>query len=111
MADREGTHYVGDGCQPPHVEPEPRVTAEDVRAAVDAGHNGQIATSRDYYAAVLHSTLRPGGLVARAIADELERLANEAFADDPGALGLLLTMATDWRDARIKANQHEAGER
>lgn len=101
---RDRTHHYGDDCPGGHRtprQPDPRVTDEDVAAAIDACHTDgdtQIVTGRDYYQAVLRSTLRPGGLVARAIADELDRVANEVFLYDPGALGVLLHLAQEWRE-------------
>lgn len=79
-------------------KPDARVTDEDVERASDAGYwIGRPEEEPDMRAA-LASAYRPGGLVARAVAAELDRIANEAFADDPGALGMLLWTAQEWRE-------------
>jgi hypothetical protein len=60
--------------------PGPQITDEDVQAAVRHSQSATFAlcpNPRELVArAALESALRPGGLVARAIADELERLAS-----------------------------------
>lgn len=62
----------------------PQITAEDVAGAVAAKDAAWQAGRRlgelDVITAVLASTLRPGGLVARAVAAELERLAGAVEA-------------------------------
>ena len=79
--------------------PGPQITDEDVQAAVEAARvagpraidrvddDGRVsAPVEPVFAAVLASALRPGGLVARAVADELDRLAarypGDVFLDD-----------------------------
>jgi hypothetical protein len=61
----------------------PQITDEDVRAAIEAlgdyniaSDPAQVRVMATQLRFAVESTLRPGGLVARAIADELERLAD-----------------------------------
>lgn len=106
---------------PPPERPGPQVTAEDMAHAVgmcDIAQHGDeggpcIVNGGPSVRAALGTTLRPGGLVARAIADELERLRVELGQvdlnpGDPQSLlpGLLLAMdksrrrAAEWREGK-----------
>ena len=64
-------------ARPEPRKPDPRITEEDVEAAGEAGYRirGEPADMR----VALEAALRPAGLVARAIATELERIAHAAF--------------------------------
>lgn len=101
--------------QPGPRKPDPRVTSEDVYSAVGAytivAMNGGIG--HDCMRAALETTLEPTGLVGRAIAAELERIADEDdahYAASPfgrmedDAVGPspdeLRAIATAWREGR-----------
>lgn len=121
---RDRTHYVGDDCPGGHHSayltddesaqllaaqfgPPPasdllaeiagQVTDEDVERASDAGYwIGRPEEEPDMRAA-LATAYRPGGIVGRAVADELERIANGTnlpLRPD------LLRLAAEWREGR-----------
>lgn len=89
---------------------EPQITDQDVRDIAEWLHplwfDSEHGRSQTY--GQLEQAVR-GALESRgpamhdrwvraAVAAELDRIANEAFADDPGALGMLLWTAQEWRE-------------
>lgn len=80
----------------------PQITDPDVDEACVAatpkfGEGLPVAGMR----AALESTLRPGGLVARAIADELERIAVvRSIVQDGDGASYLRRTAAEWREGR-----------
>lgn len=85
---------------------DPRITDEDEIAAWTAAADAYQrhvpdgdpdALESAGHAAALGSTLRPGGLVARAVADELDRIANQTHLPlRPD----LLRLAAEWREGK-----------
>lgn len=87
---------------------EPRTTDEDVRAAVESVDNynhapnvGQVHLYATQLRFALESAYRPGGIVDRAVAAELDQLAQDAANTgtnpDPG---FLLWLANERREGR-----------
>jgi len=80
-----------------------RITEEDVEAPSDAGYRIGGTTEDPDMRAALVTALRPGGLVARAIAAELDRIARDhadgVSLDHFGAT-LLRGLAASWREGR-----------
>jgi len=84
--------WDGPPFPPPTRTPTPSITDEDVQAALEATnqaalcdlgrrHGGVSARAEVVMRAGLASAFRPGGVVARAVADELDRLTATARAD------------------------------
>lgn len=80
---------------------EPRVTDEDVDQASRAAEGLVSRSVGDYYRLVLETAFRPGGVVDRAVAAELDQLAQDAANSGmaPGP-GFLLWLANERREGR-----------
>lgn len=86
----------GGGVVTAAQRPDPRITNDDVQAARTAVAPMVSRDVGDYYRGVLASAFRPGGLVARAIADELDAIVMEHGV----APFLLRRLAAEWREGR-----------
>lgn len=94
--------------QPEPRKPDLRVTDEDVDSAIGAYSIvglrwGAGRVSHDCMRAALETALEPTGLVGRAIAAELERIAHDhadGVALDHFGAALLRGLADAWREGR-----------
>jgi hypothetical protein len=119
---RDRTHYVGDDCPGGHRATEPagggsaptaaaggRITNEDIAVAVAAATDRTGAGPwRHEVSAALESVYRPGGIVDRAVATELERVAGvvdrahcagREYVAETSAHSLR-QLAIEWREGR-----------
>lgn len=87
-------------------QPDQRITNDDVDAAQAARYSARQSLETELRAE-LATTYRPGGIVARAVADELDRLADwheDEFPDEYGNGPAMLSVeqlrdaAAEWRD-------------
>lgn len=105
MGDTADGQAARRGLGRPKRKPDPRVTDEDVDFAIGAYSivtmNG--GPRRDRMRAALETALEPTGLVGRAIAVELERIAHDhadGVALDHFGAALLRGLADAWREGR-----------